>query len=144
MPLAENAVCAPEISETVSQSAAALHSQIASPPYIGVISRSTAILRLAFPSQDENENNFKDHSGFQNESDSLTSLLVCTSKTLAHKYNEKLEVSQLTPFGKALCIFPVTMLLSYGVERGRKEPESALWGFLLILYSISRTSGNLV
>ena len=71
MPLAENAACVAEINETVSQLAAALHSWIASQLYIEFISESAAILRLAFPPEDENESTLKDHSGFQNESDSL-------------------------------------------------------------------------
>lgn len=66
MPLAENAACVAEINETVSQLAAALHSWIASQLYIELISKSAAILRLAFPPKDENESTLKDHSGFQN------------------------------------------------------------------------------
>jgi len=43
---------------------------------------------------------------------------------------KKLEVSQFTRFGKALCLLPVTTLLSHGEERGSKEPECYL-GFLV-------------
>lgn len=61
MPLAENAACVAEINETVFQSAAALSSWIALQLYTEFISGSAAILRLAFPSKDENESSLKDH-----------------------------------------------------------------------------------
>jgi len=69
MPLAENEACVAEIGEAVSQFAAALRAWIASQLYTEFISESAAPLRLAFPPKDEST--LKDHSGFQNESDSL-------------------------------------------------------------------------
>lgn len=51
--------------------------------------------------------------------------MVCTSKTLAHKYTGKVGDQTIHP-GKALCIPPVTTLVSHGEEKGREEPVCCL------------------